>query len=130
MVLGLLLLASSLLLLARLGGEPASYWIDVLPATLIAAVGMSLVYIPTTMTAMSGASAQDAGLASGLVNTTYQAGSALGLAVVVAVAAGGAGGGDAYGPAFVSAAAIALVAAVAAATLLSGRAQARSIAAE
>ncbi|MCW5715756.1 MAG: MFS transporter [Bauldia sp.] len=130
MVLGLLLLASSLFLLARLGGEPASYWIDVLPATLIAAVGMSLVYIPTTITAMSGARAEDAGLASGLVNTTYQTGSALGLAVVVAVAAGGAGGGDAYGPAFLSGAAIALIAALAAATLLPGRTRARTIAAE
>ncbi len=130
MVLGLLLLASSLFLLARLGGEPASYWTDVLPATLIAAVGMSLVYIPTTMTAMSGARVEDAGLASGLVNTTYQAGSALGLAVVVAIAAGGAGGGDAFGPAFLGAAAIALVAAVAAATLLPGRTRASPIAAE
>ena len=65
---------------------------DVLPATLVAATGMSLAYIPAMLAALSGAGPRKAGLASGIVNTTYQVGSALGLAVVTAVAtANGAG---------------------------------------
>jgi len=60
--------------------------VDVLGASLLGAVGMSLAYIPGTMAAMSGAKPEETGLASGLVNTTYQVGSAIGLAIVVAVA--------------------------------------------
>ncbi|MEV4243337.1 hypothetical protein AB0J63_07975 [Streptosporangium canum] len=59
---------------------------DVLPASPIAAVGMSLAYIPATMSAMSGARPEEAGLASGIVNTTYNVGSALGLAATTAIA--------------------------------------------
>jgi hypothetical protein len=58
----------------------------VLLPSLLGAVGMSLAYIPAMITATSGARPADAGLASGLVNTTYQVGSAIGLAVMVAVA--------------------------------------------
>ncbi|HMN99270.1 MAG TPA: MFS transporter [Miltoncostaeaceae bacterium] len=68
---------------------------DVLPATLVAAVGMSLAYIPVMMAALSGAAPHEAGLASGIFNTTYQVGSALGLAAMTAVAA--ANGADSIG---------------------------------
>ena len=64
-----------------------TYLINVLPASLLAALGMALAYIPVTMSAMSGAKPEQAGLASGIVNTTYQVGSAIGLAVMVALAA-------------------------------------------
>jgi sugar phosphate permease len=47
---------------------------------------MSLAYIPAMMAAMSGAPQEQAGLASGIVNTTYNVGSALGLAALTAVA--------------------------------------------
>jgi sugar phosphate permease len=67
--------------------EPTgSFVVDVLPASLVAALGMSLAYIPTMMAALSGAPAEQAGLASGIVNTTYQVGSALGLAALTALA--------------------------------------------
>jgi hypothetical protein len=46
---------------------------------------MSLAYIPGTMAAMSGARPEETGLASGIVNTSYQIGSALGLAIIVAI---------------------------------------------
>jgi hypothetical protein len=62
------------------------YIAAVLPASLIAALGMSLAYIPATMTGMGGAAPEDTGLASGLLNTTSQVGSALGLAVMVSIA--------------------------------------------
>jgi EmrB/QacA subfamily drug resistance transporter len=82
---GLLVLAAGVagLSLARPDG---TFVIDVLPASLIAAVGMSLAYIPAMMSAMSGARPEESGLASGIVNTTYQVGSALGLAVMTAIA--------------------------------------------
>ncbi|MEV6868847.1 MFS transporter [Streptosporangium subroseum] len=82
---GLLVLAAGVagLSLVRPDGAFIS---DVLPASLIAAVGMSLAYIPAMMSAMSGARPKESGLASGIVNTTYQVGSALGLAVMTAIA--------------------------------------------
>ncbi|MGW0294159.1 MFS transporter [Streptomyces tuirus] len=82
---GLLVLAAGLLWLSAI--EPTgTFVVDVLPASLVAALGMSLAYIPAMMAAMSGAPQEQAGLASGIVNTTYQVGSALGLAALTAVA--------------------------------------------
>ncbi|NKQ25506.1 MFS transporter [Streptomyces galbus] len=82
---GLLVLAAGLLWLSAV--EPSgSFAVDVLPASLVAALGMALAYIPAMMAAMSGAPAEQAGLASGIVNTTYQIGSALGLAALTALA--------------------------------------------
>lgn len=82
---GLLALAAGLLWLSAV--EPTgTFVVDVLPASLVAALGMSLAYIPTMMTAMSGAPQEQAGLASGIVNTTYNVGSALGLAALTALA--------------------------------------------
>lgn len=82
---GLLVLAAGLLWLSAV--EPTgTFVVDVLPASLVAALGMSLAYIPAMMTALSGAPQEQAGLASGIVNTTYQVGSALGLAALTALA--------------------------------------------
>lgn len=86
MITGLLALSGALGLLATIPAD-GTYLASVLPASLIAALGMSLAYIPVTMTGMGGAAPEDTGLASGLINTTYQVGSALGLAVMVSVAA-------------------------------------------
>ncbi|MFF2806307.1 MFS transporter [Streptomyces sp. NPDC058000] len=82
---GLLVLAAGLVWLSAV--EPTgTFVVDVLPASLVAALGMSLAYIPAMMAAMSGAPQEQAGLASGIVNTTYQVGSALGLAALTALA--------------------------------------------
>ncbi|MER5338594.1 MFS transporter [Micromonospora sp. NPDC002717] len=64
-----------------------NFWVDVLPASLVAALGMSLAFIPSLGTAISSARPEEGGLASGIVNTSYQVGSALGLAAMTAVAA-------------------------------------------
>ena len=115
LVAGLVILAggTGLLSLVRADG---SFAVVVLPATLIAAVGMSLAYIPAMLAALSGPKPEEGGLASGIVNTTYQIGSALGLAVMTAIAT--ARGADQIGnaeslvdgfsAAFVGAAAVAL----------------------
>ncbi|MEV0787587.1 MFS transporter [Streptomyces sp. NPDC050423] len=86
-VIGLLSLAAGMLWLsfARVNG---TFWVDVLPASLLAAAGMSLAFIPSLGTALSSARPEEGGLASGIVNTSYQVGSALGLAAMTAVAAG------------------------------------------
>ena len=74
--------------LAWLSLVPAdgSFATDVLPGSLVAAVGMSLAFVPAMMSAIGAARPEEGGLASGIVNTTYQVGSALGLAVMTAVA--------------------------------------------
>jgi MFS family permease len=63
-----------------------NFWIDVLPASLVAAGGMSLAFIPSLGTAISAARPEEGGLASGIVNVGYQVGSAVGLAAMTAVA--------------------------------------------
>jgi EmrB/QacA subfamily drug resistance transporter len=124
-VAGLLLLAVGMGWLALV--DPAgSFAVDVLPASLVAALGMSLAFIPTLSTAISAARPEEGGLASGIVNTSYQIGSALGLAVMTAVAA--ANGADqlgdpaaltaGYSAAFIGAAVVAFVGAAAAAAFL------------
>ena len=85
LLIGLPLLAGGSLWLAFVP-ESGSYWTDVLPPSLLAATGMSLSYIPTLLAALSGARPQESGLASGLINTSYQVGSALGLAAATALA--------------------------------------------
>ncbi|MEV1167797.1 MFS transporter [Nonomuraea sp. NPDC049784] len=83
---GLVLIAAGLALFARVpvGG---SYLVDVLPATLLLAVGISGAFPALAALAMSGATREDAGLASGLVNTTTQVGAAMGLAVLATLSA-------------------------------------------
>ena len=83
--LGLVLGALVLFALAPVDG---SYVSDVLPAAILIGVGAGLAF-PSLMTlAMSGATPEDAGLASGLINTTAQVGGALGLAVLATLASG------------------------------------------
>ena len=62
------------------------FMVYVLPASIISAVGMSFAYIPALTATVANAKKEDIGIASGLVNTTYQIGSALGLAITVAIA--------------------------------------------
>ncbi|EEI94077.1 drug resistance MFS transporter, drug:H+ antiporter-2 family [Sphingobacterium spiritivorum ATCC 33300] len=86
MIVGLLALAGSLILFSLVPSD-GTFVANVLPASLLGAVGMSLTYIPGTVASMSGAKPEETGLASGLVNTSYQVGSALGLAIIVAISA-------------------------------------------
>ena len=59
---------------------------DVLPATLVTAAGMAMAFIPSLGLALSSAAPEDGGLAAGIVNTSYQVGSALGLAAMTVLA--------------------------------------------
>ncbi|MEU4508280.1 MFS transporter [Nonomuraea wenchangensis] len=124
-VTGLALLTAGMAWLSLISPD-GSFTTDVLPASLVAALGMSLAFIPSLGTAISAARPEEGGLASGIVNTSYQVGSALGLAAMTAVAAANGAGRlgdlpaltDGFSAAFVGAAAIALAGAlIAAATL-------------
>lgn len=85
-VAGLLLLGAGLVVLS-LARPDGSFAADVLPGSLVAAAGMALAFVPSLQTAISSARPEEGGLASGIVNTSYQVGSALGLAAMTAVAA-------------------------------------------
>lgn len=86
-VIGLTALGGSMILFSNNTPVDGNFLMNVLPASLLGALGMSLAYIPSMMAAMSGAKPEEAGLASGLANTSYQIGSAISLAVMVAIAA-------------------------------------------
>jgi len=81
----LVLIAVGLVLLTRAPID-ANYFVDFFPSTVLMGVGAGLAF-PAAMTlAMSDATKDDSGVASGLVNTTQQVGGALGLAVLATLA--------------------------------------------
>ncbi|HET9059077.1 MAG TPA: MFS transporter [Acidimicrobiales bacterium] len=82
---GLVLMTTGMLLLARIGPSGSAIGFVVLPGVLTAA-GIGLSIVPSTIFATQGAGAAQAGLASGLVNTSRQAGGGLGLAIFISVA--------------------------------------------
>jgi EmrB/QacA subfamily drug resistance transporter len=62
-----------------------SYLGDLLPGFLLIGVGLGFSFVPVSIAALAGISGQDAGLASGLINTSQQVGGAIGLAVLATV---------------------------------------------
>jgi EmrB/QacA subfamily drug resistance transporter len=118
-VLGLIILAAGLGWMAFIRPD-GNYWVDAFGPSLVVAFGQALAFIPSLQTAISAARPEEGGLASGIVNTSYQVGSAIGLAVVSAIAAGfGSGQLDdpvaltsGYSAAFIAAGSIALLGAL------------------
>ena len=84
-VIGAALGAVGLLTFLRLTPD-SSYLTDLLPGIVLISIGMGLVFVPVTLIATSGVPADDAGLVSGLFNTSQQIGGALGLAVLSTLA--------------------------------------------
>jgi EmrB/QacA subfamily drug resistance transporter len=99
---GLAFVAAGLALFTQVPVD-GSYLADILPTVLLFGIGAGLAFPALVTLAMSGATQSDAGLASGLVNTTQQVGGALGLAVLVTISssrtedlvAGGSGNAEA-----------------------------------
>jgi EmrB/QacA subfamily drug resistance transporter len=83
---GLLLAALGLLLLARAPVD-GDFAVDVLPSMILLGVGAGTAFNPVLLAAMSDVEPTEAGLASGLVNTSFMMGGALGLAVLASLAA-------------------------------------------
>ena len=81
---GLCLMTGGLLLLARIGTSGSASGFVILPGVLVA-LGIALSIVPSTIAATQGAKPEQAGLASGLVNTSRQVGGALGIALLISL---------------------------------------------
>jgi EmrB/QacA subfamily drug resistance transporter len=86
LIAGLLLIAGGLLWFAQVPAPGGSYASDILGPSLLAAVGLGFAFVPVTIAAVSGTRPHEAGLASGLINTSQQVGGALGLAILATIA--------------------------------------------
>jgi MFS family permease len=82
---GLALSAVALVLFARLPVD-GHYFSDLFPAFLISGVGLALAFVPMSIGGLTGVRQADAGIASGLINTTQQIGGAVGVAVATTIA--------------------------------------------
>jgi EmrB/QacA subfamily drug resistance transporter len=82
---GMALLAAGMILFAQVdvGG---SYAADLLPGFLIVALGMALCFVPISIAALAGVREAEAGIASGLINTSQQIGGAVGIALLSTIA--------------------------------------------
>jgi EmrB/QacA subfamily drug resistance transporter len=87
MVPGLLTAALGMLMLTRLTVD-SSYWVLVMPATVLLGVGMGAAFMPAMTLATQGIRPQDAGVASAMVNTSQQVGGSIGTALLNTIAAG------------------------------------------
>ena len=83
---GLLLAGLGLALFARAPVD-GTFVVDVLPAMILLGLGAGMAFNPVLLAAMNDVEPQDAGLASGVVNTSFMMGGALGLAVLASLAA-------------------------------------------
>jgi MFS family permease len=121
---GMALVAAGLALFARAPVD-GSFAVDVLPGMLVLGVGIGMAMNPLLLAAMSDVAPEQSGLASGVVNTSFMMGGALGLAVLASVAAARTGGdaslsalAEGYRAAFVVGTVFAVAAGAVAATFL------------
>ena len=82
---GLVVAGAGLLLLAQIPAD-GDYVADLLPGLLVTGLGLGTAFVSLSIGALEGVAERDAGLASGLVNTTQQVGGALGVAVLSTLA--------------------------------------------
>jgi EmrB/QacA subfamily drug resistance transporter len=134
LIAGLVLIAGALIWFSRVPAPGGSFAADVLGPSVLAAFGLGFAFVSVTIGAMTGTKPHEAGLASGLINTSQQVGGALGLAILATVANSRTqsllGGGvhnasialtKGYDRAFLVGAAFALVGAILAMVLISSR---------
>jgi EmrB/QacA subfamily drug resistance transporter len=129
MAAGMSFVAAGLLWFSQISVD-GSFVGDVLGPSLLAAVGLGFSFVPVTIAAMSGVRDREAGLASGLINTSQQIGGALGLAILSSIAfsrvgdlaeqgqTGPAALTEGYADAFMVGAGIAVLGVIAALTLI------------
>ena len=86
LVIGLLLAAAGLVLFARAPVDGV-FAVDVLPSMILLGLGAGMAFNPVLLAAMSDVEPSEAGLASGVVNTSFMMGGALGLAILASLAA-------------------------------------------
>jgi hypothetical protein len=83
---GLWIAAAGLALFARAPVD-GTFVVDVLPAMVLLGIGAGIAFNPMLLAAMNDVDPKDSGLASGVVNTSFMMGGALGLAVLASIAA-------------------------------------------
>jgi EmrB/QacA subfamily drug resistance transporter len=86
LAIGMILIAAGLIWFAQVPSPHGSYLSDILGPSLLAAVGLGFAFVPVTIAAVTGTEPHEAGLASGLINTSQQVGGALGLAILATIA--------------------------------------------
>jgi EmrB/QacA subfamily drug resistance transporter len=86
LVVGMALVAAGLALFARAPVD-GTFAVDVLPSMVVLGIGVGMAMNPVLLAAMSDVAPEQAGLASGVVNTSFMMGGALGLAVLASLAA-------------------------------------------
>ena len=86
LMLGLALATISVGLLTRVPVEGHYFW-DLFPAFVLGGTGLGFSFVPVTIAALTGVERADAGVASGLVNTSRQIGGAIGLAAISTITA-------------------------------------------
>jgi MFS family permease len=82
---GLVMSAASVAYLTRLPVDGHYFW-DMFPAFVLGGAGLGLAFVPVTIASLAGVDRADAGIASGLVNTSRQIGGAIGIAATTAIA--------------------------------------------
>jgi EmrB/QacA subfamily drug resistance transporter len=85
LVFGMSMLTLGLLYFTQVSVD-GSYWADLFPGFLILGVAIPFAFVPITIAALAGTRPQEAGLASGLINTSQQIGGALGIALLSTIA--------------------------------------------
>ena len=82
---GLTMATAALLVFTRLPVNGHYFW-DLFPAFLVGGIGMAFAFVPMSIGALAGVAPRDAGVASGLLNTSQQIGGAIGVAVATTIA--------------------------------------------
>jgi EmrB/QacA subfamily drug resistance transporter len=85
LILGMGLLTVGLLYFTQVSVD-GSYWADLFPGFLILGIAIPFAFVPITIAALAGTKPQEAGLASGLINTSQQIGGAVGIAILSTIA--------------------------------------------
>jgi EmrB/QacA subfamily drug resistance transporter len=85
LVFGMSLMTVGLLYFTQVSVD-GTYWKDLFPGFLIIGLGMPFAYVPIFIAAVAGTKPQEAGLASGLINTSQQIGGAVGIAILSTIA--------------------------------------------
>jgi Na+/melibiose symporter-like transporter len=85
LIFGMSMLTAGLLYFTQVSVD-GSYWTDLFPGFLIIGVGIPFAFVPITIAALAGTKPHEAGLASGLINTSQQIGGAIGIAVLATLA--------------------------------------------
>jgi hypothetical protein len=85
LIFGMSMLTLGLLMFTQVSVD-GSYWADLFPGFLVLGVAIPFAFVPITIAALAGTKPQEAGLASGLINTSQQIGGAVGIALLSTIA--------------------------------------------